>query len=326
MKIRSEDVRCECTPNILSGNHNPCANCYVRKSKEVFSVNHSEKCPIVEKQIVIRDNAKWFNKELLEAKRKRRKFEERWKRAKNRESRPLYNKERNEYNTITEKTKRNYYNNALKNNKDPRMLNKNLDDLIGLKKEKVLPEYDSNHMDLANKFVKFFDDKTDKIYRSFTNKNSSNISFMPQQVNKKLDRFQELNLTDLKKMIDKVKCTYCENYPFPISDIKDAENIHLIHGVYLTIINMSIAQAVFPQSEKLACIKPTYKGKGDQNYLSSYRPISNLSYLSKLIETTIEKQLWAHLKDVNLIHGNQSAYRENHSTETTVCSIMNYMI
>ena len=37
---------------------------------------------------------------------------------------------------------------------------------------------------------------------------------------------------------------------------------------------MSIAQAVFPQSEKLAnCIKPTYKGKGDQNDLSSYGPI-----------------------------------------------------
>ena len=67
MKIRSEDVRCECTPNILSGNHGPCVNCYVRKSKEVFSENYSEKCPIVEKQIVIRDNAKWFNKELLES-------------------------------------------------------------------------------------------------------------------------------------------------------------------------------------------------------------------------------------------------------------------
>ena len=45
--------------------------------------------------------------------------------------------------------------------------------------------------------------------------------------------------------------SYCENYPFPISDIKDAENMHLkTYSVYLTIINMSITQAVFPQSEK----------------------------------------------------------------------------
>ena len=87
----------------------------------------------------------------------------------------------------------------------------------------MLPENNGNHMGLANRFGKFFDDKTDKIYKSFTNENSRNISFMPQQVNKKLDRFQELNLTDLKKVIDKVKCTYCENDPFPISDIKDVE-------------------------------------------------------------------------------------------------------
>ena len=59
-------------------------------------------------------------------------------------------------NTLIEKTKRKYYNNALKNNKDPRMLNKNLDDLIGLKKEKVLPENNSNHMDLANRFWEIF--------------------------------------------------------------------------------------------------------------------------------------------------------------------------
>ena len=61
------------------------------------------------------------------------------------------------------------------------MLNKNLDDLLGLKKEKVLPENNSNRMDLANKFVKLFDDKTDKICRSFMNENSSNISFMPNK-------------------------------------------------------------------------------------------------------------------------------------------------
>ena len=46
------------------------------------------------------------------------------------------------------------------------MLNKNLDDLIGLKKEKVLPENDGNNMGLANRFGKFFDDKTNNIYKS----------------------------------------------------------------------------------------------------------------------------------------------------------------
>ena len=77
-----------------------------------------------------------LDKELLEAKRKRRKLEERWKRAKNRESRALNNKARNDYNTLIEKTKQKIgYNNVLKNNKDSRMMNKNLDNLLGLKKD-----------------------------------------------------------------------------------------------------------------------------------------------------------------------------------------------
>ena len=76
-------------------------------------------------------------------------------------------------------------------------------------------------------------------------------------------------------------------------------------------------QAEFPRSETLGVVKPTYIGKGDQNYLNSYRPISNLSYLSKT-EKAVNDQSWTHLKHVSIIPENQSAYRENHSTEMTV--------
>ena len=89
---------------------------------------------------------------------------------------------------------------------------------------------------------------------------------------------------------------------------------------------MSLEYAEFPQGEKMACIKPGYKGKGDKNNLSSYRPISNLSYLSKVIETAVYEQSWLHLNSQNVIPEEQSAYRENHSTETTNCAIMNDMI
>ena len=74
--------------------------------------------------------------------------------------------------------------------------------------------------DLANKVAKFFDEKTDKIYKSFSNGEHQAAPTMPQQVNKKLVRFQEVNLIDLKRVIDKVKCTYCENDPFPIRAVK----------------------------------------------------------------------------------------------------------
>ena len=148
------------------------------------------------------------------------------------------------------------------------MLNKNLDDLIGLKKEKVLPDNNGNNMGLANRFGKFFDDKTNNIYKSFTNENSRNISFMPQQVNKKLDKFQELNLTDLKKVIDKAKCTYCENDHFPISDIKDAKNMHLINGVLRKL------KHIFPNTyQRIKSICSPAKG-GTGCYRFNYQPSS----------------------------------------------------
>ena len=202
----------------------------------------------------------------------------------------------------------------------------NLDDLLGLKKDKVLPVNNGDNKYLADRFVKYFDEKTERIYTSFVNVDFSCVSFMPQRViTNKLERFTEISMKDLERVMKKTKYTYCENDPFPVKDVKDALNIRSVLRVYLSIINMSITQAVFPHSEKLACIKPTYKEKGDSNDLSSYRPISNLSYLSKLIETVVNEQLCTHLKDISAIPENQSAYRENYSTETTVCAIMNDM-
>ena len=73
---------------------------------------------------------------------------------------------------------------------------------------------------------------------------------------------------------------------------------------------MSLTQSVFLNSEKLACIKPAYKGKGDKENLSSHRPISNLSYLSKIIEGVVHEQTWEHLKQQCIIPEGQSAYRK----------------
>ena len=120
--------------------------------------------------------------------------------------------------------------------------------------------------------------------------------------------------------------SYCENDPLPISDIKKAKNFFKVQEIYLKIINNSLLNCVFPESEKLACIKPAYKNKGDRNDLNSYRPISNLSYLSKLIEIAVNKQLCVHLNETGVIPENQSAYRKNHSTETAICSVINDMI
>ena len=57
--------------------------------------------------------------------------------------------------------------------------------------------------------------------------------------------------------------------------------------------------------------------------LSNYRPVSLLSFLSKLLERVVAKQLVSHLESQSLFVSVQSAYRATHSTETVLLKVLN---
>ena len=54
--------------------------------------------------------------------------------------------------------------------------------------------------------------------------------------------------------------------------------------------------------------------------MKNFRPVSNLSFISKILEKVVLIQLKKHLSGNNLLEIFQSAYRQNHSTETAVLS------
>ena len=52
--------------------------------------------------------------------------------------------------------------------------------------------------------------------------------------------------------------------------------------------------------------------------IKKYRPVSNLTFVSKILEKVVLKQLEEHLVNNELMDVLQSAYRAKHSTETAL--------
>jgi len=76
---------------------------------------------------------------------------------------------------------------------------------------------------------------------------------------------------------------------------------------------------MLPQSQKHALVTARLmKNMLSPDYMNSYRPISNLSFKSKLVERPVASRLVGHCESNSLFSVTQSAYRKYHSTETAV--------
>ena len=60
--------------------------------------------------------------------------------------------------------------------------------------------------------------------------------------------------------------------------------------------------------------------------MTSYHPVSGLSFLSKLIERVVLFRLSSHVTNFNLLSPCQSAFRANYSTETALLAIQNDLL
>ena len=89
------------------------------------------------------------------------------------------------------------------------------------------------------------------------------------------------------------------------------------------LFNLSLRTGTFPDSYKHTHIRPIIKKLGlDCNSLSSYRPISQLPFLSKILERIVALQLTDHLISNNLEEPHSSAYRSMHSTESALLKVL----
>ena len=90
------------------------------------------------------------------------------------------------------------------------------------------------------------------------------------------------------------------------------------------MVNSSLMEGCVPDAFISAVVTPLIKKPNlPLNDLKNYRPVSGLSFVSKLVEHVVAKQLFQHIDVHNLDNPYQSAYKAGLSTETALLYIKN---
>ena len=95
----------------------------------------------------------------------------------------------------------------------------------------------------------------------------------------------------------------------------------------IAMCNASLLEGHLPVSQRHAIITPLIKKPHlDAADVKNYRPVSNLTFVSKVVERLVSGRLVGYLQENNLMPDEQSAYRRNHSTETALLRVISDLI
>ena len=87
------------------------------------------------------------------------------------------------------------------------------------------------------------------------------------------------------------------------------------------IFNHSLNTGIVPSDWKMAKITPLLK-KGNRSQPNNYQPISLTSIVSKLFEHILSSNIRKHLESNNILHHCQHGFRQFHSCETQLISLV----
>ena len=123
------------------------------------------------------------------------------------------------------------------------------------------------------------------------------------------------------KIINSMAAKTSSSDPIPSSLFK--EIVPHIIGHIPTIVNESFRKAVVASKWKTSIIRLLLKKVGLDPIMKNYRPVSNLPFMSKLVEKCMLAQVNKHCEDNLLMPDYQSAYRSNYSCKTSLIKLVN---
>ena len=260
--------------------------------------------------------------QLRELKRERRQAERRWRSTRLTVHKQIYDAAKEKVAQLIFQAKTSFFSSLISSVQTSKQMFDTTSYLLGKTKCVSLPSIPDIKA-LPGLFSDFFKQKIAAIRNSFPQApQNTGLHSPPPFSGTALTDFSPVSEDLVRKVILQAPPKSCELDPLPTKLL--VEHLDVLLPTITQIMNDSIVSGTVPSDFKSAIVKPLLKKNSlDPNELKNYRPISNLPFLSKVLERLILLQLSSHLTTNNLLSPHQSAYRAGHSTETALLRILN---
>ena len=233
--------------------------------------------PLTTKSVVVRRKVPWFTQEVKDQKRKLRKSEKIWRKNKSKENWINLKLECMKYNILKSSKVQSISKKVIECEHDIKKMYRLINNITGRTSENPVPE---NVSDETHDFANFFMDKVQKIcdklqqYDKYTPTRNTNFNI--------LSSFREMTKDKVIKIIAKMSPKSCELDAIPSSLLKGL--VTDLAPTVTKLVNTSLTTGRFASNLKTLIIRPLLKKLGLELLLANYRPVSNLSFISKLVE------------------------------------------
>ena len=238
--------------------------------------------PLKTSCFTLRPSSPWYSENIKVEKQRRRRLERLWRKSGLTVHKDMFAEQCRVVNMCVHDSKMTYYSTLINNNQsNPKALFSTVDKLLHRKPEKKLPSSDCS-TSLANKFAEFFHDKIVNISSNLQARRADTADLFSDTNNcqSELCEFQQITVDDFTSLVCSPTIKTCVLDPIPSSIMKEISDV--LYPVLTRIVNLSLERSEVPCSLKKAVVYPLLKKPSlDHEVLLNYRPISNLSFISK---------------------------------------------
>ena len=294
---------------------NSLVTCYNTELRAILD----QHAPLVKRSVPVLRREPWYTEYIADARRKARVHERLFKSHGRAEDMIAHKRSLRIWRSMLESTKRQYLSGLISENRNnSKALFRSMNKVMNRKKSNPLPEHNSSK-ELADEFCVFFKSKIDKIRERFDTDDDAAFEYDQSTVHSQLCGFEVIPDSVITSIIKTAADKSCDLDPIPTQLLKEC--LDLLSPVIARIVNLSMQTATMPDMFKRALVTPLLKKPSLDTVPSNYRPVSNLPFVSKVIEECVIRQLSDHMVRNGLGEVLQSAYKSGHSTETALIKV-----